>query len=136
MTAVRRLLTATLLAVSLAVPAAGPVGAAPSQPDPLGADPASTTTAAPSSDAPLPSGPGASVESTRTGPDPTGRPVPTTSQRAVDSAIWLWLVGLLVVAAIAVAVRWRDAPHTKPLVELGHEGHPPSSGDEGDPDDR
>lgn len=38
----------------------------------------------------------------RTGPDPTGRPEPPMSQRVVDTAVWLWLVGCMLVAAVVV----------------------------------
>jgi hypothetical protein len=52
----------------------------------------------------------------RTGPDPTGQPVPPTSQRVADSAVWLWILVLVVAAGAWVWWRRRaggvdDTPH-------------------------
>jgi hypothetical protein len=56
--------------------------------------------------------------SVRTGPDPTGQPVPDRGQRIIDSAVWLWLLGCLAVAAVLVARTWWRAPGEAPLVDL------------------
>lgn len=36
----------------------------------------------------------------RTGPDPAGRPDPPTAQRVIDTAVWVWLVGCMLVAGV------------------------------------
>ena len=61
----------------------------------------------------------------RTGPDPTGRDVPPTGQRLLDSAIWLWLVALLGGAIGLVGWRWwrsGAAGDDPPLVPLERSG--------------
>ncbi|MCC5951291.1 MAG: hypothetical protein JJU45_04265 [Acidimicrobiia bacterium] len=90
-----RWLAGAVLAIAMVVAATVGAGAAAQQ-EPVPADEAPTT-------------------SVRTGPDPTGRSVPPTQQRVIDSAIWVWL--LVVVGATVVLVGrvwWRstgdDAP--------------------------
>jgi hypothetical protein len=46
--------------------------------------------------------PGATIPSDRpaNGPSPVGHCDPTEGQRVLDTAVWLWVVGLLVVLAV------------------------------------
>jgi hypothetical protein len=55
----------------------------------------------------------------RTMPDPTGRPVPPTAQRVLDSAVWFWLLGVVVAAGVWVWYRRRAGSHE----DTGDHGH-------------
>jgi hypothetical protein len=56
-------------------------------------------------------------EGVRTGPDPTGQPLPDRSQRIIDSAVWLGLLAALAVAVVAVARSWWASPSVRPLLD-------------------
>lgn len=49
----------------------------------------------------------------RTGPDPTGRDIPSRSQRVIDSAVWLWLLTCTGFAVGAVLRTWWRAPSAR-----------------------
>jgi hypothetical protein len=51
------------------------------------------------------------------GPEPTGREVPPMGQRVIDTAVWVWILVVVAVAAGWVVVRWR------------HSGDPPDGAD-------
>jgi hypothetical protein len=79
-----------------------------------------------------------SGEGVRTGPDPTGQPLPDRSQRIIDSAVWLGLLVALAVAVVAVARLWWTSPSVRPLLdEDGGDGPPgPDDGAHGTTDER
>lgn len=53
-----------------------------------------------------------------TGPSPTGQPRPDTSQRTLDTVIWVGLLAALGVAAVVVVRVWRDVGVDPPLVDV------------------
>lgn len=80
------------------------------------ADPAvlATPSQSPQGESPTSS---AATEAERRGPDPSGQPVPDRSQRIIDSAVWVWLIACLVVAAALVVRTWRRVPLDPPLLD-------------------
>jgi hypothetical protein len=72
-----------------------------------------------------------SGEGVRTGPDPTGQPLPDRSQRIIDSAVWLGLLVALAVAVVAVARLWLTSPSVRPLLDEDGGDAPPGPDDGG-----
>lgn len=70
----------------------------------------------------------------RTGPEPTGQPLPDRSQRILDSAIWLGLLVALAVAFVWVARLWWTSPSVRPVLGGGDDRTDDERAADGDTD--